>query len=243
MSMSKLYDLLYAMCGKIKKADWNQNDPTAPDYVKNRPFYETDDGEVVKIDQKYLPDSSGGDVDLGVTGATVGQTVKISAVDEKGVPTAWESVDFPSGGGGGSGGDVWEEILDITLSEDTSTVTLSQDKNGNAFSLKKVFMTFIPAYNSEKKTSKNFRAVCEAGHIDADLNETRTQSVLAYIDEVQVIQSTHYDSITGSFDTYSIKTHQVSRNNMTVPITNFRMEYPNVTYYAGTKITVWGVRV
>lgn len=38
---------------------------------------------------------SGGNVDLGVTGATVGQTVKISAVDENGVPTAWESVDFP----------------------------------------------------------------------------------------------------------------------------------------------------
>lgn len=38
--MSKLYDLLSAMCGKIKKPDWNQNDSTAPDYVKNRPFYQ-----------------------------------------------------------------------------------------------------------------------------------------------------------------------------------------------------------
>ena len=36
--MSKFYDLLSAMCGKIKKPDWNQNDPTAADYVKNRPF-------------------------------------------------------------------------------------------------------------------------------------------------------------------------------------------------------------
>ena len=34
--MSKLYDLLSAMCGKIKKPDWNQNDSSAPDYVKNR---------------------------------------------------------------------------------------------------------------------------------------------------------------------------------------------------------------
>ena len=33
-----------------------------------------------------------------VTGASVGQTIKIAAVDENGVPTAWESVDFPSGG-------------------------------------------------------------------------------------------------------------------------------------------------
>ena len=36
---------------------------------------------------------------IAVSGATVGQTVKISAVDESGVPTAWEPVDFPSGGG------------------------------------------------------------------------------------------------------------------------------------------------
>ena len=40
---------------------------------------------------------SGGNVDLGVTGATVGQTVKISAVDENGKPTEWETVDFPEG--------------------------------------------------------------------------------------------------------------------------------------------------
>ena len=45
--------------------------------------------------------SSGGNADLGVAGATIGQTVKITEVDENGVPTAWESVDFPSGGGSG----------------------------------------------------------------------------------------------------------------------------------------------
>lgn len=33
---------------------------------------------------------------IAVTGATVGQTVKIAAVDDNGVPTAWEPVDFPT---------------------------------------------------------------------------------------------------------------------------------------------------
>ena len=38
----------------LSRPDWYQNDSTAPDYIKNRPFY--DDGEtVVKIDYKYLP--------------------------------------------------------------------------------------------------------------------------------------------------------------------------------------------
>lgn len=41
------------------------------------------------------PASSGGgtDLSLGVSGAAVGQTVRITAVDESGKPTAWEAVD------------------------------------------------------------------------------------------------------------------------------------------------------
>lgn len=34
---------------------------------------------------------------VDVTGAEVGQTIKVSAVDENGVPTAWEAVEFPRG--------------------------------------------------------------------------------------------------------------------------------------------------
>ena len=40
------------------------------------------------------------DISLSVTGATVGQIAKITAVDGSGKPTAWEAVDMPSGGGG-----------------------------------------------------------------------------------------------------------------------------------------------
>lgn len=48
---------------------------------------------------------------LDVTGATVGQTVKISAVDDNGVPTAWVPVDMVGGGG------EWNTIVDTTLTE------------------------------------------------------------------------------------------------------------------------------
>ncbi len=37
---------------------------------------------------------------MDITGATVGQIAKITAVDTDGKPTAWEPVDMPSGGGG-----------------------------------------------------------------------------------------------------------------------------------------------
>lgn len=54
----------------VSQPDWNQNDATAPDYIKNRPFYKTDDGEVVKIDEGYLP-----------TGGTVTDEQIASAVE------------------------------------------------------------------------------------------------------------------------------------------------------------------
>lgn len=57
---------------------------------------------------------------IAVTGAKVGQTVKISAVDENGVPTAWESVDFPSGGE--TEVKEWEEFLHFTTDNAETTV-------------------------------------------------------------------------------------------------------------------------
>lgn len=61
-----------------------------PDVPEDAPvgslWYDTDE---------MPPDESGG---ISITGAKVGQTVKIAEVDENGVPTAWESADFPASG-------------------------------------------------------------------------------------------------------------------------------------------------
>lgn len=35
-----------------KQADWNQNDATAPDYIKNKPFYAAGDGRVVLVNEQ-----------------------------------------------------------------------------------------------------------------------------------------------------------------------------------------------
>ena len=94
------------------------------------------DGEWQLLAQKG---DSGTDLSLGVTGATVGQIAKITAVDTNGKPTAWEPVDMPSGGG-----DVWEMIRDFTLTEDVVQVTINSDGNGKPFRLKKAYV-FIAA--------------------------------------------------------------------------------------------------
>lgn len=76
---------------------------------------------------------------MDVTGATVDQTVKIAAVDDKGVPTAWEPVDMPSGGGD----ETWELIFSDTkenLTEGINFLKISTDNAGNPFALKKVIV-------------------------------------------------------------------------------------------------------
>ena len=67
---------------------------------------------------------------LNITGATVGQITKITAVDDSGKPTSWEAVDMPGDG------DVWELIYYGEITEDIGSVIVDKDSNGNNFSLK-----------------------------------------------------------------------------------------------------------
>lgn len=56
------------------------------------------------------------DISLGVT-ATVGQTIKVKAVDADGKPTAWEAVDMAAGDT-----EVWEKVCEVTTTEDASFI-------------------------------------------------------------------------------------------------------------------------
>ena len=53
-----------------------------------------------EIDEIKAGGVGGTDISLGVTGATVGQTVNVKTVDADGKPTAWEAVDMAAGADG-----------------------------------------------------------------------------------------------------------------------------------------------
>ena len=72
--------------------------------------------------KKYVDDHAGGGTDMGITGAAVGQIAKITAVDASGVPTAWEPVDLPGGGG-----DEWVKVAETTLTEIANEIRLNFD--------------------------------------------------------------------------------------------------------------------
>lgn len=73
----------------------------------------------------------GTDISLGVT-ATVGQTIKVKAVDANGKPTAWEAVDMATGEA-----EVWEKVCQVTTTEDTTAIY--QSFGGNYKKIRAIF--------------------------------------------------------------------------------------------------------
>lgn len=61
-----------------------------------------------------------GDISLGLTSATVGQTIKVKTVDTDGRPTSWEAADMSGSG------EVWENVtFNIPESDPVSAATIN----------------------------------------------------------------------------------------------------------------------
>lgn len=91
--------------------------------------------EIVEGELVAVPSAGGGsDLSLGITGATVGQIAKITAVDTNGKPTAWEPVDMPTGGKS----EEMRVIKTITITAaDVNSIYFNSDDNGLPFALTK----------------------------------------------------------------------------------------------------------
>ncbi len=85
------------------------------------------------------------DISLGITSAAVGDIVKVKAVDANGKPTEWEAAEL---------GETWELISEGTVSEEVGAIGITQDMNGNAFSLSKANL-LIRTANAETNTAEN----------------------------------------------------------------------------------------
>lgn len=86
----------------------------------------------------------GTDISLGLTSASVGQIIKVKAVDGNGKPTEWEAADVESGGGGGE--NALRLVVDTTTTEDVSLIEFTEDLDGNPLKLKKfIFKIEAPA--------------------------------------------------------------------------------------------------
>ena len=103
--------------------DWNGNAWFAGDvYTGSTSGTNKDDGSKKLATEEYVNSSiaaGGTDISLGLTSASVGQIIKVKAVDESGKPTEWEASDMSSGG------ETWEKISDVSLTQDVSSYILA----------------------------------------------------------------------------------------------------------------------
>lgn len=86
-----------------------------------------------EIDEIKAGGVGGTDISLGVT-ATVGQTIKVKAVDADGKPTAWEAVDMAT-----SDAEVWEELTHFVYTVNNSVNSVKQTFTTGAY--KKIYIT------------------------------------------------------------------------------------------------------
>ena len=94
--------------------------------------------------------SGGTDISLGLTSATVGQTIKVKAVDTDGKPTAWEAAES---------GEKWEKIAEIIIpddAEESNALTINKDHQRAALfppeseALRKIPQVYRWEYHSER---------------------------------------------------------------------------------------------
>lgn len=182
---------------------------------------------------------------LDATGATVGQTVKISAVDANGVPTAWVPVDVVSG-------EKWEKITEIELTDAASLIKIDRDTEGKPFALKRVMIDCIvnidkTSMMTNAKVQLNGNTVCS----NAQKNfADRTVGYLAFYAELipgsgaivwQTMEDNNFNW-SSPLQKMGYKYNSIWKSNAITSMTIVPNDGRKNFGIAGTKINVIGVR-
>ena len=201
---------------------------------------------------------------ISVTGATVGQTIRISEVDENGAPTKWEAANVSGGGCEvavdgkalviSNDGDGALELVNTTeIKEDgISRVFFDADSNNNSLDLKTVFVrvsspagtTSMPGYVHCYNSTSSGLAI--AGAIASDMTNTaiRTTTYIAY-PLFGYWQSIMYGSGANEGNKSTMSCYPWLQYRYSVE------QYPTIkrvrisqkeSFLIGTTIEIWGVR-
>lgn len=209
------------------------------------------DGEWQLMAQKG---DSGTDLSLGVTGATVGQIAKITAVDASGKPTAWAPVDMPSGGGGRE----WVEIGHVTTEEDSTnstTIRFTTDVSSTPLELRGVLIicralfndtathNVILKLNNTEKTNHNYllyKPILRNGQICSIFSE------FLRIDGINSVAQTSYNSgnikQNGGCDSGVVTWSPEAAYILDYPARGVTITIPDAGMLSGSTFDVWGIK-
>ena len=190
-----------------------------------------------EIDEIKAGGVGGTDISLGVT-ATVGQTIKVKAVDADGKPTAWEAVDMAAGDT-----EVWEELTHFVSTADNPVNSVKQTFPAGAY--KKIYIVghivlsgtnnpviFIdsdslgaPKVFANQSTSGTFRVLIEAFGTGVAVHRTGRTPDNQY-------------AWNGSWD--AITKNDMQMNN--IEFVEVFSGHKNTTFAEGTDFTFYGVK-
>ena len=216
--------------------DWNQNDNTAADYIKNRPFYTGDPVETVFVEESTISFSDSGGLYIAqfqsTFSATVGEPYNVSwdgtvyeckCADFNGYPVIG-NLSIP-----GAGSDTGEPFIMIVANgsaidiytKDTSvshTISIS----GTAPQVVKIDEKYLPGNLATKLEVEEVRSIAEAGKIDP--NSAYTFATLfsknnKFIGWYEAMPMLKYDQTAGKFFNNPITLDPIKINE--IPFGNF----------------------
>ena len=206
-----------------------------------------------QVPEEYIPDTiarktdipqsgNGEETDPTVQGwakadipAAVGQYFRVSEVDENGNVLAVEAVDAPSGGG-----KVWRLIAVVTTTEDLKEIIISEDTDGNPFSLCRVAVK--AAMQGANSASAN--VFFDAGGVSTGKSRafsgTTKQDYQAYAEVVGgsgfIMETTPIVNTVAAANMYTPE-----NTNGTVDAIAYVKFSTYQSILAGAKFTIWGV--
>ena len=191
-----------------------------------------------EIDEIKAGGVGGTDISLGVTGATVGQTIKVKVVDADGKPAAWEAVDMAAGDT-----EVWEELTHFVGTADSPVNSVKQTFPAGAY--KKIYIVghivlsgtnnpviFIdsdvlgaPKVFTNQSTSGTFRVLIETFGTGVAVHRTGRTPDNQY-------------AWNGSWDTTTKNDTQM----INIAFVELFSGHKNTTFSEGTDFTIYGVK-
>lgn len=182
------------------------------------------------IAAKALENQGGGGSSLPIVNtATVGQTIRVSAVDETGKPTEWEAVDMASG-------DAWDVHYKTNIPEALESGFEITEVDGVPLQLKEMY-AMVKIQNGS--SSPDWIGCTITTDTGASIFGTTSSFGGAYVDPGRYEYFTYHVKILPGSDRYfgqcTLSNKAVFVNNN--PWLNNWLDYDKVNYFTGIKCT------